>query len=48
MQAWAISQGLQERDRAADLAPRVTFRRDPPGSNPVTADCDYAVPYHRP
>jgi DNA-binding transcriptional MerR regulator len=48
MQAWAISQGLQESDRAADLAPRVTFRRHPPGSNPVAADCDYAVPYHRP
>jgi hypothetical protein len=48
MQAWAISQGLQESDRAADLAPRVTFRRHPPGSSPVAADCDYAVPYHRP
>jgi DNA-binding transcriptional MerR regulator len=48
MQAWAVGQGLQERDRAADLAPRVTFRRHPPGSSPVAADCDYAVAYHRP
>jgi DNA-binding transcriptional MerR regulator len=48
MEAWAVAQGLQERDRAADLPPRTTFRRPPPGSNPVAADCDYAVPYHRP
>jgi DNA-binding transcriptional MerR regulator len=47
MEAWAVSQGLQERDRAADLAPRVIFRRQA-GSNPPAADCDYAVPYHRP
>jgi DNA-binding transcriptional MerR regulator len=48
MQAWAVAQGLQERDRAADLPPRTIFRRHPPGSIPVAADCDYAVPYHRP
>ncbi|HEY2286762.1 MAG TPA: helix-turn-helix domain-containing protein [Streptosporangiaceae bacterium] len=48
MQAWAVGQGLQERDRAADLPPRVTFRRHPPGRQPVAADCDYAVPFHRP
>ena len=48
MQAWAVGQGLQETDRAGDLPPRVTFRRHPPGTTPVTADCDYAVPYYRP
>jgi DNA-binding transcriptional MerR regulator len=47
MEAWAAAQGLQERD-LADLPPRTTFRRSPPGSTPVAADCDYAVPYHRP
>jgi DNA-binding transcriptional MerR regulator len=48
MQAWAVGRGLQETDRAGDLPPRVTFRRHPPGTTPVTADCDYAVPYYRP
>jgi DNA-binding transcriptional MerR regulator len=48
MQAWAVAGGLQERDRAADLPPRTIFRRSAPGRTPAAADCDYAVPYHRP
>jgi DNA-binding transcriptional MerR regulator len=48
MQAWAVAQGLQERDLAADLPPRTVFRRSAPGTTPVAADCDYAVPYYRP
>jgi DNA-binding transcriptional MerR regulator len=48
MEAWAAAQGLQESNLAADLPPRTTFRRHPPGTTPVAADCDYAVPYHRP
>jgi DNA-binding transcriptional MerR regulator len=48
MQAWAVAQGLQERDRAADLAPRTIFRRRSPATDPPTADCDYAVPFRRP
>jgi DNA-binding transcriptional MerR regulator len=48
MEAWAAGQGLQESNLAADLPPRTTFRRPPPGTTPVAADCDYAVPYYRP
>ena len=47
LEAWRVSQGLQDSNRAADLAPRVIFQRAA-DSNPPAADTDYAVPYYRP